>query len=46
VIWAAKELGANAAQILNYGTSGDITGDYTQVVGYGSAAFLRRAQGP
>lgn len=41
VMWAAKELGANIARILHYATSGDVTGDYSQVVGYGSAAFLR-----
>jgi hypothetical protein len=46
VMWAAKELGADAAQILNYATSGDVTGDFTQVVGYGSAAFLRRPDSP
>jgi MEMO1 family protein len=41
VLWAAKELGANHVQILHYATSGDVTGDYTQVVGYGSAVVTR-----
>ena len=40
VIWAAKELGANQAQVLYHATSGDVTGDYTQVVGYGAAVFI------
>ena len=41
VLWAAKELGADAVQILNYATSGDVTGDYSQVVGYGAAVITR-----
>jgi AmmeMemoRadiSam system protein B len=41
VLWAAIELGADTVKILNYATSGDITGDYSQVVGYGAAAILR-----
>jgi AmmeMemoRadiSam system protein B len=31
---AAKKLGAKSAELIRYQTSGDITGDYTQVVGY------------
>jgi hypothetical protein len=42
VLWAALDLGANEACILNYATSGAVTGDYTQVVGYGSAAIYRK----
>jgi len=42
VLWAANTLGANSVQILNYATSGDVTGDYSQVVGYGAAAITRR----
>lgn len=42
VLWAAKELGADTARVLNYATSGDVTGDYDRVVGYGAAVFLRR----
>lgn len=42
VLWAALELGANGACILNYATSAAVTGDYSQVVGYGSAAIYRK----
>ena len=42
VMWAAKGLGANHAKVLNYATSGDVTGDFTQVVGYASAVFTRK----
>jgi MEMO1 family protein len=42
VLWAAKELGANSVMILNHATSGDITGDTSQVVGYGAAVVLRQ----
>lgn len=41
VQWVAKELGANNVQILKYATSGDFTGDFQSVVGYGAAAILR-----
>jgi hypothetical protein len=40
-MWAAQELGANHAQILHYATSGNVTGDFSQVVGYGAAIFTR-----
>lgn len=43
VLWAAMDLGANQVKILNYGTSGDITGDPSAVVGYGAAAILKTA---
>jgi len=42
VLWAAQELGANHVQILNYATSGDTSGDYQQVVGYGAAIVTRK----
>jgi hypothetical protein len=35
-IKAMKELGAKNSKLLSYSTSGDITGDYSSVVGYGS----------
>jgi AmmeMemoRadiSam system protein B len=38
-IAAAKILGATKGELLRYATSGDITGDYSQVVGYGAIAF-------
>lgn len=41
VLWAARELGANHVQILSYATSGDVTGDYDRVVGYGSAVITK-----
>jgi len=44
VLWAAKELGADTAQILNHATSGDITGDYREVVGYGAAVITRQGE--
>lgn len=44
VMWAARELGANKIKALHYATSGDVTGDYSQVVGYGAAAILRTTQ--
>jgi len=34
LISAAKELGAKTAELVRYQTSGDITGDYSSVVGY------------
>jgi len=34
LIAAAKELGAKAAELVRYQTSGDTTGDYSAVVGY------------
>ena len=39
VMYAARELGATKAKVLNYATSGNVTGDYSQVVGYGAAVF-------
>jgi len=41
VMWAAKDLGADTVKVLNYATSGDVTGDFSQVVGYGAAVILR-----
>lgn len=41
VIWAAKELGAASATMLNYATSGDISGDFSQVVGYAAGVITR-----
>lgn len=36
---ACKELGATKGELLKYATSGDITGDKSSVVGYGSIVF-------
>lgn len=41
VLWAAKGLGADTVQILHHATSGDVTGDYGKVVGYGAAVVTR-----
>jgi len=40
-IRCAKILGATKANLLNYKTSGDITGDYDAVVGYASVAISK-----
>jgi len=44
VLVAARELGADEVQIVGYGTSADVTGDRSRVVGYG-AAVIYRSQG-
>ena len=41
VLWAARELGANSVKVLNHATSGDVTGDYSGVVGYAAAIITR-----
>jgi len=38
-IIACKELGATKGELLRYATSGDVTGDMSSVVGYGSIVF-------
>jgi AmmeMemoRadiSam system protein B len=43
VMWAARELGADAVRVLRHATSGDVTGDLTSVVGYGAAVIYRTA---
>jgi hypothetical protein len=43
VLWAARQLGANAVQVLHHSTSADQTGNSSEVVGYGAAVVLRRA---
>ena len=42
VLWAAKDLGADKVQVLHHATSGDVTGDLSQVVGYGAAVITRK----
>jgi AmmeMemoRadiSam system protein B/AmmeMemoRadiSam system protein A len=39
VMMAARELGATASSVTGYATSGDVTGDKSQVVGYLSAVL-------
>ncbi len=41
LVTAAKLLGATKGQILSYQTSGDITGEYSSVVGYSSVAIRK-----
>jgi AmmeMemoRadiSam system protein B len=38
-ITASRHFGATSGKLLRYATSGDVTGDYSQVVGYGAIAF-------
>ena len=40
MITACKDLGAKKANLLRYATSGDVSGDYSQVVGYASVAVI------
>jgi hypothetical protein len=42
VLWAAKALGGDTVKILRHATSGDVTGDYSSVVGYGAAVILKQ----
>jgi len=41
VIVAAKGLGATEAKLLCYKSSGDVTGDYSSVVGYAAVSFKK-----
>lgn len=38
---AVKELGATEAELVKYRNSGDVTGDYSQVVGYAGVIFKK-----
>ncbi|MCX6694667.1 MAG: AmmeMemoRadiSam system protein B, partial [Candidatus Altiarchaeota archaeon] len=40
-LMACKKLGARKAELVKYMTSGDTTGDYSQVVGYGGLVITR-----
>ncbi len=42
VLWAARQLGANAVEVLHHSTSADETGDRHSVVGYGAAVVLKK----
>ena len=42
VLWASRALGADKVKVLRHATSGDVTGDYSSVVGYGAAVILKR----
>lgn len=41
VLLACAALGANKVRVVGYGTSGDVSGDYKSVVGYGAAHILK-----
>jgi AmmeMemoRadiSam system protein B len=41
VLWAAKALGADTVKVLRQATSGDVTGDFSSVVGYGAAVVMK-----
>jgi AmmeMemoRadiSam system protein B len=41
VLWAARGLGATQARVVRHATSGDVSGDYDQVVGYGAAVLWK-----
>ncbi|MBM3151327.1 MAG: AmmeMemoRadiSam system protein B [Chloroflexi bacterium] len=45
VLWAARSLGADTVKVLRHATSGDVSGDYRRVVGYGAAAVLKSGTG-
>jgi AmmeMemoRadiSam system protein B len=40
MLFAALSLGAREARLIKYATSGDVSGDYGQVVGYAGMAVL------
>ena len=42
LIYAARELGADRAELVKYQTSGDTTGDFSSVVGYAGVIFTAR----
>jgi len=41
VLTAARALGGRRVHVLHHSTSGDVTGDHDQVVGYGAAAVVK-----
>lgn len=43
-MYLSRFRGANSCEILHYSTSGSETGDFSSVVGYGSAAFIKKSQ--
>lgn len=42
VLWAGRALGGTTVKVLRHATSGDVTGDYSSVVGYGAAVILKK----
>lgn len=41
VLYACRDLGANQVRVLSYDNSGEVTGDYDSVVGYGAAVIYK-----
>jgi AmmeMemoRadiSam system protein B/AmmeMemoRadiSam system protein A len=41
----AERMGANKAEVLRYGNSGDTTGDHSRVVGYSADLFVKSVHG-
>jgi len=41
MLWAAQAQGATTAQVVAHATSGAVTGDYAEVVGYGAAVVWK-----
>jgi AmmeMemoRadiSam system protein B len=41
MLWAARALGAGQARVVRHATSGDVSGDFEQVVGYGAAVVSK-----
>lgn len=41
ILWAARELGATRARVVQHATSADTTGDLEAVVGYGAAVIAK-----
>jgi len=41
MLLAARILGATHSRVVDHGTSGDATGDYGSVVGYGAAVVWK-----
>ena len=41
VLWASRKLGADKVKVLRHATSGNVTGDYSSVVGYAAAVILK-----
>lgn len=46
LIFAAKELGANHAELVKHQTSGDVAGDYSSVVGYAGILITESKESP
>ncbi len=43
MLWAAQAQGADQARVVRHATSGDVSGDFEQVVGYGAAVVSKKS---